>query len=248
MKQTHVLSHFDEDIKIQLHLSDFIQQHIYFLGYYDRGLQQWIGQTLKTGDVYVDVGANVGCYTLLAAKRVGATGKVYAFEPVSHTADRLEQNIGLNHFTNIQVVRKALYQENTELTFFLSSDDNVGMSSIHRHDAESGQTEVIQAIKADDFFNQEALSRIDLIKIDIEGAEWFALQGMKETLLKYHPLVVLEFSDELLSKSGIAPQQLISFFTDLGYTLHQLTEDGVLIPADLNALGTFENVVFKRLS
>lgn len=213
-------------MKMKLDLDEWIQQHIYFLGHFDPYGILFLKKNLKEGDVFIDAGANVGSYTLIAAKQTGKTGRVFAFEPAGEIYNRLCENVSLNKYDNIQTEKKALYDKNTTLDLFLANKMNLGMSSIYHHDTESGITERVEAIKLDDYIDDQNINRIDLIKIDIEGSEMHALKGMQKTLDKFKPEILIELKEETHTQSDLSVVDMIDFLTGSGYTQYSLDEHG----------------------
>lgn len=243
-KNKEVKSLYDHDIQIQLKLDDFIQQQIFLLGYYDKPGILFLKKNLRPGEVFVDIGANIGAYTLIAAKLVTQSGKVFAFEPAKYVYDQLQNNILLNAFENIQVEKLALFNKNTVLSLKISSSANLGMSSIHNHDEETGEIEMVPAITGDDFFMQINTTKIDLIKLDIEGAELFALQGLRQTIQKFRPLIVTELSAAILQRSKINKTDIIDFMKQLHYEIRGINVEGAIVSIDENNLNDSENVAF----
>ncbi|UKN01243.1 FkbM family methyltransferase [Paracrocinitomix mangrovi] len=233
---------YDKTLDIQLQLDEWIQLQIYFRGYYDKNLVHLLKNELKEGDVFIDIGANIGAFTLLAAKQVGKSGKVIAFEPVSDVMARLVNNVELNSFEQVVLEQKAVSDENKELTLYLSGDTNSGMSSIYRHDTESGLTENVPAVTLDRFLQDHPLDKINLIKIDIEGAEYFALKGMTETLKKYKPSLVLELLSESESERAAIQKAMLDLLKDLNYKQFGISEQGT--PVEVDAHSDYYNYLF----
>lgn len=211
---------------MKLDLDEWIQQHIYFLGYFDHYGILFLKNNLHEGDVFVDAGANVGSYTLIAAKQVGKTGRVFAFEPVGEIYNRLVENVKLNEYDNIQAEKKALYDKNTTLELFLANKMNLGMSSIYHHDTESGKIESVDAVKLDDYIKYQNIKRINLIKIDIEGSEMHALKGMQKTLEKFRPKLLIELKEETHFQSDHSIDDIINYLCTLGYEQWIINEKG----------------------
>jgi FkbM family methyltransferase len=152
-------------------------------------VHDFILNKLKQGDIFVDVGANVGYYTILASKLVGVNGKVFAIEPVPQTLKVLRFNIKLNGLKNVIVVDKAGWHTRTKLKLKIPMNE-FGLSSSFR----SGGLEVnVDAIPLDEVLNCTNRLEIKLIKLDVEGAEYEVLKGSIETL-KHTKFVILELS------------------------------------------------------
>lgn len=243
-RNTSLIHSYDEGLKIKLDIGDWLQQQIYFFDAFDERGLLFLKKNLKEGDVFVDVGANIGGYTLVASRLVGEAGKVIAFEPVKDVYDRLCFNIDLNKLGNVSAERLAVYKESGNLTMHVSDRENMGMSSIFHHDTESGRTERVEAIALDNYVKVAGIQKIKLIKIDIEGAELEALQGMQHILRNLRPLLIVEISDEVLNNDPARKQETLDWLKGMGYVRKWLGTNGhTMAEADQHAKHYF-NFVF----
>jgi FkbM family methyltransferase len=220
---------YDNDLKIKLDLDEWIQQHVYFLGTWDEPASNFLRKHLKEGDFFFDIGANIGCFTLLASKLVGEKGRVVAFEPVQEIFERLRNNVEMNKLSNVILNAKAVYESNASLELILSDRSNLGMSSIFHHDTEDGRVERVEAVSLDSYVSISGLKRVDMIKIDVEGAELFVLRGMKEVLRNYRPVVIMEISDEVIKSSQIGAEELIDIMRNVGYEVKGIDRKGNVV-------------------
>jgi FkbM family methyltransferase len=138
----------------------------------------------------------------------------------------LKANISLNQLKHVQAECLAVMDKNESISLHVSGKDNQGMSSIYHHDAESGRTEEVKGIRLDDFLKARFVERIDLIKIDIEGAEIFALRGMSDTLRNLRPALIIEVVD-IDSKDG---KEVFCHLAELNYLPYSLDKKGALTP------------------
>jgi FkbM family methyltransferase len=136
------------------------------------------------GGTVLDLGANVGFYTLLAAELVGPSGRVHAFEPVPRNLQYLRQHIALNGLTNVSVVEAAVSDAGGRRRFRLHVSAAMG------HLGDDGQMEV-STVALDQFVFETAVAAPHSIKIDVEGAEFSVLQGARETLSQHRPSLLL---------------------------------------------------------
>lgn len=197
-------------------LRDHVQRHIYFLGAYEPIEAYLFWRLARPGMTVVDAGANVGQYTLLAARRVGPGGRVHSFEPVPGTFARLEDHLRDNRLDNVHANRSALWHEAAELRLGLDvgSEGNAGAYSVGAAAADV----VAPAVAFDLYAEQRAIDRVDLVKMDIEGAEWHALQGMRETLRRDRPILLMEVNREACESVGYDPGEFWKLLCDaLGY-------------------------------
>lgn len=220
------ISDYDKNLKIKLDLNEWIQQHIYFLGYFDPSGIRYIKNHLYEGEVFIDIGANVGSYSLVASSLVGLTGKVIAFEPATASFQRLVENVSLNGQTNVVLERKAVLDKNSITYIHLSDGRNTGMSSIYHFASESGKTEKVEAVSLDDWAEKNECMRISMIKMDIEGSEMLALKGMIRILEKYKPKILIELKEETLKNSGYLVEEIVDLLVRLKYSRFILDDTG----------------------
>jgi FkbM family methyltransferase len=230
--------------RLNLHLDDWIQQNIYFKGNYENTELNWIEKNLSANDVFVDVGANIGIYTLTAAQKV-SEGKVYSFEPFEQNHKSLLKNIGLNTFKNIKVEKLAVAEsEKTISLFYDEKDKNLGMVSSYN---ESKQNETkLKAIALDEYASKNNILKISMIKMDIEGNELFALQGMKTVLKTHKPKLLIEVDSEILKRAGYTSSDIFSFLELMDYERFYFDEKGELVDEE-PIFSVTKNIVFLPL-
>lgn len=168
----------------------------------------------KPGMNVLDIGANIGVYTMLAAKIVGPQGKVLAYEPYPTNCTLIRKSIQENQFTNIQLFQNAV--SNKEEFIYLDSEPG-GSNCMSIHGDSNYIPElIVQSVTVDNTIPKE--TKIDLIKIDIEGFEGIAIQGMMSTLASNRPILFMEFFPGMLEKfSKINPLSYLKIFENLGY-------------------------------
>lgn len=156
--------------------------HGCWLGSYEFAKLQEFTNVLQRGDVVYDVGANVGYYSLAAARVVGTHGRVYAFEPVERNLDYLRQHIALNKCSNIEIVPFAVAQKPGTRHF------SVGVSPSEGHlEAMGGIT--VDVVSLDSITESGAIRPPDVIKIDAEGAETEVLMGAEQVVAMSEPVI-----------------------------------------------------------
>ena len=164
----------------------------FILGNHETEVQQFLAQVLRPGMVYYDVGANVGFFATIAARLVGPSGKVLCFEPLPENARQIQYNAQLNGFDNVIVRCEALGGSNRTEVFHTSTEPTWGMLETVGKLPEKASGEIQVNVKTLDSLYAEGLTRPDVIKMDIEGAEAEALRGGRETLSAQRPLLVIE--------------------------------------------------------
>lgn len=173
---------------------------------------------IKKGDVVLDIGANIGYYTLIFAKLVGEEGKVYAFEPDPNTFALLKKNIEVNKYQNVILEQKAVSNKTGKIKLYLSS------YSVDNRTYDSGDDRKcieIESIRLDDYFKNYD-KKISMIKMDIQGAENTAVEGMTTLLEKNEKLrVITEFWPIGLRRSGTEPEKFLKLLEeyDLNYII-----------------------------
>ena len=156
---------------------------------------------LKPGHVFVDIGANVGYFSLLAASIVGAEGHVYAFEPIPENGDFINLSTVENEFNNITLFRNAVAEAKQTITFTGGGADSNGrIINEHETNLTSFPLPSIEAVTLDDTLPD--LTRLDLIKMDIEGAEPRAFAGMQQLIQQFRPTILTEFSPEFIKTTS----------------------------------------------
>ncbi|MDD3761409.1 MAG: FkbM family methyltransferase [Acidithiobacillus sp.] len=238
---------FDHGTKIQVNPADHIESQAFLheMQEGDRGLIRYLCRYWEKNSniTFLDVGANVGLYSLMAAKRL-TNGSIFSFEPVPSLYARLRGNVELNCFDNIKTFNIALADRQETSRIWVPKHSNKGMSSLFREDAES------------DFFPCEVMSmdywrsispevtQVDMIKIDVEGAELKVIKGGMSTLLEQRPIVALELSAQHLGRAGTSISNVSDLLHALNYTAHLVSIDGRLSPAAEVAWQAHQNAVF----
>jgi FkbM family methyltransferase len=193
--------------------------------------QQGVWEPLETrivvdevtaGDTVLDLGANIGYYTLLFAGLVGEAGKVYAFEPDADNYDYLSRNVALNGLRNVTTVRKAVSDVTGAGRLYLSSDNKGDHRTVDSHDGRDSVP--VETVRLDDHFARSE-ARIDFIKMDIQGAEAGALRGMTLLLGDNPQLKILtEFWPAGLTRFGVDPADFLGLLLGHGFRLYQVDE------------------------
>ena len=225
------------DIRIRTSLSDHIEAQLFWQGYQeaDQGVLEMIRKKLPSDGVFIDIGANIGSFTLVAAK-IAQHGEVHAFEPSAHHFFRLSKNVAMNGFGNVSLNRTGLSDQRGSATLFLpclkGEMNNSGAASLYSCGTEenSQAREDIDLVRLDDYVSEKGIERIDLVKIDIEGAEFNALKGSRSALSEFRPIVLMELDLENLKRAGCAPEEILSFWENLKYEVSRVENSGDLIP------------------
>lgn len=175
---------------------------------------------IKKGDTVLDIGGHIGYYTLISAKLVGESGKVYVFEPDPTNFSILKKNVELNGYKNVVLVNKAVSDKTGKCKLYLDEKD-LGGHSINDIKDKMKSIE-IESVKLDDFLKNE---KVDFIKMDIEGAEPKAIKGMGSILKRNNDVkIFMEFVPHFLRKSGTTPEEFLKTIRGLGFKIYNVKE------------------------
>jgi FkbM family methyltransferase len=222
---------FDGNLKIFLYPNDGVARLTYYFDYHEPEIFTFLDNFLNHTKeklkevIYCDIGANIGLYTLFVAKRIGNKGKVISFEPQPLTYQRLIENIKLNNLENILSVNKAVGDINSSIAIRQSPDSAKAFVSRTKEDRKDIKVEMVSF---DNFLKNNDIAKVDYLKIDVEGFEYFVLQGMKEFLKNSPPIIIqIELYEEFLKRSGSSINQTLNYLNDLGYTFWQLNSNNI---------------------
>jgi len=206
----------------------------YLLGTTEPEEQAALARFLKEGDVFYDLGANIGFFAVVAARRVGPSGRVYAFEPNPECSSQVRRNADLNGFSQVEVIEAAVSSKSGRALLRLGETN---LSSAIAHASETGIDVALTSV--DDFVREKSARPPNLVMIDVEGAEIEVLRGMRETIARHRPVIMCEvhwIGDEFL---GYCAEHI----TPAGYVVRPLDEQpfpteparfhALLIPADV---------------
>jgi FkbM family methyltransferase len=216
----------------EMYLSPFYFQDrfIIAIGTYDLAINNLIEKTVKAGMVCMDIGANIGHMTLHLARKVGPSGKVFAFEPVPHIYQKLQNNIKRNSFENIVSAYELALSNQTGMATIGYADnliENQGMGSLVniKNDVVTYQRQ-IQTKTIDEFVREMKIKGVDFLKIDIQGAEILLLDGGKEVFSSLSPDLVIEISPSDLACCGHSPHDLIDRLMNYNYKIYEIQRNG----------------------
>jgi FkbM family methyltransferase len=190
---------------------------------------------LQPGSVFVDIGANVGWHTAVGSSIVGPTGRVYAIEPNPDNARLIAHTIQRNGLANVELLPFAL----SERTGFAAFRSAIGSNGGFAWGLDPSFIDPAVTIVPTMRFDELDIARVDVIKMDVEGAEPMVMRGAVAMIERDHPVIVFEFSCEMTQRvGGVEPREHLRFFEDHGYTLSIIDRsDGSLIPVtDVDAL------------
>lgn len=214
-------------VRVAIDTQDLIQRYLYLFGVWEPYMTGWLRERLRPGDTYVDIGANIGYYSLLAAQLVGDEGNVVAVEasPVFH--QHLQRNVALNGHRNVRAINGAVSDTEKTLTFVLASSANMGANSIVPYEGPAESSFEIEARPLPDLLTAEEIARARVIKIDVEGAEGSVVRGMAHMLPLLRPdaEITVEVTPERMARLGDSADELVETMQAHGFHPYRLVND-----------------------
>jgi len=223
----------------ELDLGSYLDCRLYYLGIHEPWETRFVECVTRPGFVFFDVGANIGYFTLLAAKRVGLSGEVHSFEPSPEEFTKLSRNVRLNGFGMVRLNRKALSDSPGRV--YITETRSAGTTRIAT-DSDLRAREV-EAVSLDSYVDAREVSRLNLIKVDIEGAEYRFLLGGVRTIRRFRPILIMELNPNALEAFGSHPGDIIRFAKSEHYSLYRPRPKGLAPLRKLPSGIEFVNVV-----
>ncbi len=209
---------------LRVNKADSVNCFLYYYKVWEPAITAFVQSELKPGDLFVDVGANIGYYTILAAGLVGATGRVVAYEPSPSVFGRLARNVAANGAGGTVTLCPIAISDRAEtVNLYLGPPENVGHtstvpSSHHHFEAQ------VEALPLSQALAKSELSKLKVIKIDVEGTEHKVVAGMADLLPRLPPeaSILLEVSNDYLARSNISAAQVLEPVVHAGFRLFKI--------------------------
>lgn len=220
-KREYMETRIEPGTHMRLFFDSWLSRKIYSEGF-EVEERQFLNAYLRPGDVFVDVGANIGLITLIAARRVGNAGCVYAFEPCTETYERLLANVELNGFANVFCHQLALSDRIDQLDMTISTDGFDAWNSLAQLiRGNSFAIETVNVVTWDSFAQkQNLIERVTMMKIDVEGWESHVLSGGRRTLSQSSaPILQVEFNEQASQSASSSCAKLYHQLEELGYKM-----------------------------
>ncbi|BBY08162.1 FkbM family methyltransferase [Mycobacterium noviomagense] len=213
----------EDGIRFRCRLPDLIQMYVYLFGTWEPDVTAFLRRRLQPDDTFIDIGANIGCMTALAAKLVGPRGTVVAIEPCPSVVASLQDTLASNDLTNVRLVAAAVSDRDHELTLFAGPNHNIGLTTTvgRRGLREQGR---VRAAPLGSLVTAEELASARLVKVDVEGAEDRVLAGMVACIdaLAADAELVVELSPTWWSDPQLLPIDVLGPFLERGFHIYLL--------------------------
>jgi FkbM family methyltransferase len=222
---------------------------IYYYGFWEANLTNFFVNFLQEGDIFFDVGAHVGYYSVLASDLVGDKGKVYSFEPTPRTFASLKENTLFRK--NAEIYNNAILDKETVIDFFDYGPKYSAFNSFKKrtdeaiHFKEKAEKISVSTISLDSFCKEKKITPT-FIKIDAEGAESFILNAMKGILTLAKPVISIEVSSQVEWKKSM--ETSFSILRENGYVPYEITLEGNLISCNEEKERFYDNLIFAHTS
>lgn len=234
-----IVSNEYENKNLAILTGDYFTSYLKSIKCYEKCFTDFARLVIKSGDVALDIGANIGYHTVTMGELVNNSGYVISFEPQRIIFQQLNCNVFLNRLGNVYTFECALGE--TECNVFIEEPNyynvgdwpnvtNIGNTSINTNN--KGVT--VRQVPLDSF----NLQKLNFIKIDIQGSELSCLKGAQQTILKFKPYIFMEIEEKQLNKFNLKSEDLINYTKSLGYKLYKIfidnkpTDDHLCIPLE----------------
>lgn len=216
---------YDNDLIVLLYPEDGIARLVYYFNYHEPIEFRFLNHFLSNEMICVDVGTNIGMYTLFFSKRAK---QVFAFEPFSSALHKLERSISDNHLSNIVCVQKAVSYQNQKLGLVTCDDSSRTYTT---NESSDDDLKNVDAVSIDNYFAVERIDRLDYLKIDAEGAEASILQGARNTIRKIRPCIQVEIAEQFSDRQPNHEFSIKDYLSQLGYQMFKIdSKSNVLTP------------------
>lgn len=220
------LAETDVGLFVDGNTSDLIERYLYVFGTWEPSLSAFLRSELRPGDVFLDIGANVGYFTLLAARAVSNAGRVFAVEALPATAEKLQRNINANGLANAAVLANIASDEEGEVEMYRAPATNVGKSGTTRV-PDGVSVGRVPMIVASDAVPRALWPRVRAIKVDVEGHELRVIRGLQPLMDQMRPgaSVVVEVAPDRLAEGGGSSDEIFELMSSHRFSAASLDND-----------------------
>ncbi len=210
--------------QLECHLPDMIQTYLYLFGAWEPDVAAFLRRRLQPGDVFIDVGANVGYFSFMASEQVGENGHVISIEASPRIFAQLQRNAALNETPgNMRLINKAASDRVATIDLYRGPSHNLGLTSTCQHRGMKSDG-TIEAAPLHELVGDECLSRARLIKIDVEGGEDAVLSGLAKSLdrLRQDVEILVELSPAWWSDREKTPRDVLAPLVESGFNIYEV--------------------------
>lgn len=219
-----IIEHADRGLRMRVDRTHHIGGALYWRGFHSRWLLRCLDRILRPDMTLFDVGANQGEVTLYAARHL-PRGKVVAFEPTDDNYQRLISNVQLNNLSNVSTHKYGLGDERGQMQMYAADERsrhhkngwNEGLASMFAANEQCALLGMAEVYRLDDLFPTLDTERLDVLKIDVEGAERAVLHGAQDTIARFRPWIIMEINANTCRTAGYSTSELCELLRGLGY-------------------------------
>lgn len=215
-------------ITMNLGIIDVIERNLITRGTWETSVGEVLNRTLKPGDHFLDVGANIGYFSLMASNLVGKDGLVLACEPSVRALSKLVTHIHQNTEKNVVLLSAGAGIESSIETLHLAQDTNIGASTLRKISDHSAGDEKVLVLNLGEMLDGLKFAP-DVIKIDVEGYEFSVLKGIRTLLSNTSPVVICELSNAFFADMGHTTGDVINFMASMGYFCYMIENNANLL-------------------
>jgi FkbM family methyltransferase len=217
--------------RLRVTIDDLLQGYLYLFGLWEPNISHWVRRTLQPGDTFVDVGANIGYFTVLASDRVAAHGGVVAIEASPAFTEAMRANVALNGCGNVRIVNAAVSDGCRPMAFYQPYPYNRGNTTSVGIESSRRPLFTIESTTLPDVLNEAELRRARLVKIDVEGAEYATICGLVPVLSRMREDVelIVEINPDLLVVQGTSAAELVDLLASHGFHAYRVA-NGYCVP------------------
>lgn len=217
---------FLRTFKYMVYPNNDMSRVLYITGTYEPNTLFVLSKILNSGDVFVDIGANTGIYSIVASHLVGSEGKVFSFEPSSREFSLLNENLFLNSLKNVYPNKLALSNESCFKSLKLAVSHHNGQNTLCSefiyNNVDSYEIELVKSVTFDQYIAENQIKKVNVIKIDVEGSEFHVLIGASKCIESQKPILIFEFLQQSYKKNNLSESNLDLFFRSVNYSVFSI--------------------------
>lgn len=238
-------------MRFRFKTEDVVGRHIYKYGSFEEATTRALAKQVRLGpgDIALDIGANIGWYSVLLDRLASPGASVLAFEPDPLNFRLLQENLALNATTKVEAIQSAVADADTTMRLYLYGTKNLGRHSLLP--INQGQSVEVKTVAMDALLTGRGyrFEQVKFIKMDVEGYELFVLKGMPR-LLQSVPLIFMEYSPETMRRNQIDPCELLRLMSHNGFSPHTAEREELqpLLLSDLEISKVSQDLIWLRSS